>query len=197
MPAWCRCRGCRCRPRYWDSGCGAGKGCADCRRRRIAARACRGSRSVAQRFNLRRNDAQVFGNQREAFEIPMQTVQQRRARRGHPAAVDGAAFLRGYLPAGFEAPEMVDAHPVEQLQLALHAFPPPAEAVLLHAVPVKQGVAPALAQFGEVIRRYPGHHGLLALCVEQEAFAPCPDVGRIAGYEYGMSPYMNTPFSRA
>ena len=77
---------------------------------------------------------------------------------------------------------MVDADDVVQLAGAVDAADPPAEAVLPHAVPVVQRVAPQLSVGAEIVWRYAGHGLGDQRLVQLEELRLRPHVGGIHGH---------------
>jgi hypothetical protein len=92
-----------------------------------------------------------------------------------------APFLSGRRPVGdgiigVEPPKMVDAQYVINSALVVDAPYPPPEAVGLHEIPVKEGVAPELAVRGEAVGGTACHLDGLARPVQLELFRLGPYV---------------------
>ncbi len=90
-----------------------------------------------------------------------------------------SARVGRHLPVGGEAAEVVDAHEVGELEAAAQAVDPPAVAVLRHAVPAVERVAPALAGGAEVVGRHAGDVARPAALVEVEQLLMRPHVGAV------------------
>jgi hypothetical protein len=80
---------------------------------------------------------------------------------------------------------VVEPHEVDLVERVLHAPGPPPEAALLHAVPVVNGIAPALALRGEGIGRHARDDGRLATVVEAKERRVGPHVGTVGGHVDG------------
>ena len=132
--------------------------------------------------HARRHQPEVLGyHGQRAPELGLQRVEERGAGRGHPLAFDRRRLAGGDGPVGVEAAEVVHAHLVEELEVALEAALPPREAARLHAVPAVERVAPELAGGAEVVRRHARHGVRAALRVEVEEVGLGPHLGAVGG----------------
>ena len=146
-----------------------------------ARQACR----VPQGVDLRRQLAQVLGDEADVREPPGKDPQQVHPRPGHPMAAPGGGISIGDGPVPLKAPEVVQPQQVIQPPGTVHPADPPAEAVGLHGVPVVQGIAPQLAVGGEIVRRHPGHLLGHQVFVQLEAAGGRPHVGGVHGHVNG------------
>ncbi len=101
----------------------------------------------------------------------------------HPLPADRILRPGRHGPACLETPEMIEAHDVHLLQRRPEAGDPPGVAVLCHHIPTVEWVAPQLTGGTEVIRRYPGHHGRLALRVTVEQLLVRPGIHAVVSYK--------------
>lgn len=74
---------------------------------------------------------------------------------------------------------MVDADDVEKFLIVADALHPEGKPVLLHLVPVVDGVAPPLAGGAEIVRRYPCDKGGASVLVQQKILPPGPYIYRV------------------
>ena len=134
---------------------------------------------VAERVDFGRDEAEVFGDQRQGAQGGFESAEELEAGSFDPLAVDRRFFFGGDGPVGLEAAEVVEADDVVELAGAAHAVDPPGEALLGEHIPAIEGVAPALAGGGEVVGRDAGDADGLEVVVEVEELGMDPDVGRI------------------
>ena len=87
-----------------------------------------------------------------------------------------------------EAPEVIDAHQIVQSEILLHPIQPPAESVLLHALPVVNGITPQLAVLGEAVRRASRYHGGIVILIQQELIGGTPYIHAVVGHVDGHVP---------
>ena len=83
---------------------------------------------------------------------------------------------------------LVDAQHVVDLALVGDAALPPGVAVMLHKIPVKEGVAPELAAGGEPVGRTARHLGGQQVFVQLELLGVGPYVHAVAGDVDGQIP---------
>ena len=76
-----------------------------------------------------------------------------------PFPIDRGLAARGDLPIGIEGAEMIEPDDIVKLRVTEDPLLQEGKALLLHLLPVIDGVAPALAGRGEIIRWYPGDEG--------------------------------------
>src|SRR5699024_10214009 len=113
---------------------------------------------IAQTFYIRRDDTEVFGEDRQDFsELFFDRGEQSVSRSLDPLAVDGGLLAGRYGPVSFKATEMVDAQIVCQGELASDAADPPLISRLFMVIPVVKRISPELACRAEVIRRHSGY----------------------------------------
>ncbi len=136
---------------------------------------------VFQQFAYRGGEeAQVLGNDVLSAQSLVHRLEESDARAGLPPAIAGGLVAVGDGVVGVEAPEVVDAQGVVQLELEGDAPQPPGVAVLLHFFPVEKGVAPKLAVGGEAVGGTSGHLGGQALPVQLELVRVGPHVGAVS-----------------
>ncbi len=135
--------------------------------------------ALAQGGDFGGDDAQIFGNDGQGPERFGHRLEQRHARRLHPAAADGRGLVGGDFPAALETAEMIDAHPVHQLEGGAQPRDPPGKPFGLVRRPAVMRVAPALAGGGKIVGRHPGHNGGVAAGVELEQVGPGPYIGAV------------------
>ena len=146
----------------------------------------RQAEAVAQGLHFGGDDAQVLGHQGQVLaEVGLEGLEEGRTRAGHPTARSGGGGIGGNLPVRLETAEVIDAHQIEQDQLASQAVQPPAVTSLGQGGPVVERIAPALAGGGEVVGGYAGDGGGAAGLVQKEQFPVRPDVGAVVGDEDG------------
>ena len=114
------------------------------------------------------DDTQVLRHDGHGPQRLGDSVEEGLARPLAPRAVNGGSFGARHFPVGLEASEMIDAHDVHQFVEFGEALLPPAVVVRLHGGPVVLRVAPQLAGFAEIIRRYAGHHIRCSVSLEVE-----------------------------
>ena len=133
-------------------------------------------------FHRGGKEAQILGDDVLFAQSLVHDFEKINARPGAPAAVFGGVVPKGNGIVGVEAPEMVDAQSVANLELPGDPLEPPGVAVLLHLLPVEQRVAPQLAVGGETVRWAAGHLGGPAVLVQLELFRVGPHVGAVQGH---------------
>ncbi len=151
---------------------------------------------LPQRDHLGGDGAEILGHQRQPPQAGFQDTEQLRPGGRHPAPADGGRVRGRDLPAGLETPEVIHPDEVEQRLLHLEAAHPPVEPGLGHPLPAIQGVAPALAGGGEIVRRHAGHHLQPALGIQPEKVRVGPDIGTVVGDEDGqVAEQQHVPFA--
>ena len=114
--------------------------------------------------------------------MPADAVEQSHTRCILPAAVDGGLFAVGNCPVAGKAPEVVDAHQVEQDQARADPVTPPAEIIVDHRLPVEERIAPKLTGLAEIIGRYTTYCDGFFLFVELEQSGVGPGIGTVHRY---------------
>ncbi len=142
-------------------------------------------RPLAQRIHFRRNQAQIFRDERKIAQPRAQHFKQIVRRALHPPAVDRRRSLRGNFPVALKAAEMVQPHDIAHLQRPAHASHPPVVAGRFARVPAIQWVPPALSGFTEGVRRNARHHRGLQIFVKIEKIGIAPDVGAVIVHKDG------------
>src|ERR1051325_451202 len=132
---------------------------------------------IAQRFNVGRDDAEVFGDDGQFAESLTDGREEFPARRFDPAPALGCLVAARYLPAGGEAAKVIYAKNVDGLKRGGDTRYPPAKTVGTHALPVVQRIPPELARRAEVIGRHARNHQGHAPLIQLELFRVCPHVG--------------------
>src|SRR5215471_10445884 len=107
---------------------------------------------VPQGVDLRRNESQVFGEERQPPQRFAQFVEDFLLRPIHPSTMDGGGLVRGNLPELLKTAEMIEADVVASVQCPTHALNPPLIAKFSHTIPAVQRVAPALSGSAESVR---------------------------------------------
>ena len=125
---------------------------------------------------------QVFCNVFHVTEPGGEHTHQVHARAGEPFADFGAGRVGRHGPVAVKAPEMVDTDHVKELFRPADTADPPAEAVLGHAAPVIQRVAPELAVLGKGIGRNACHSLGQVFLVQLEKLGLAPHVGGVHGH---------------
>ena len=108
-------------------------------------------------FDLGRNDAQILGNDRQVAQATLNRLEEILTRSFYPSADHCGGFFGRDLPVGIEAAEVVDPDDINLLEGFSQAVLPPGEIIPGHQVPTVQWIAPSLASFTEIIRRYSGY----------------------------------------
>src|SRR6266498_2447517 len=80
---------------------------------------------LAQLDDLRRDESEVLGDERQIAERVADGIEQRLAWTRHPAAVNSRRLVRRNLPIRDEAPEVIDAQNVGEAQRGAEARHPP------------------------------------------------------------------------
>ena len=97
---------------------------------------------IAQRANLRRDQAKVFSDESRQRHLPAHRLQQLSARAFYPAPASRACRIPRYFPVGFQRAKMINAQEIELSQLMPEPIDPPVEVFQTHLIPVINGVAP-------------------------------------------------------
>src|SRR5439155_22710549 len=118
---------------------------------------------------------QIFGDQREVAEVTLDRPEELGAGAGPPVPAPRRRIPRRNGPVGDEAPEVVDAAEVDELERPPEALPPPAVAGRAVDGPVVERVPPALAARAEGVGRSAGH---LAV---REQLRPGREIGSLVG----------------
>ena len=145
----------------------------------------RNLRRSRRAFDLRRDVAEVLGEEGQAAEGFAQLDENVVLGTVDPMAVDRGGLAGGNLPELLEAAEVVEANVVAVLRGPTQALHPPLVALGAHDVPVVERVSPALAGLAEEVRRNAGHDLGLKVFVEAEQVRVGPDVGAIEVHEDG------------
>ena len=142
-----------------------------------------GKAGVGQKLvDLRRQEAQVLGDDVQAVEPAGEDPHQIHARPFPPAAAPGGLRPVGHCPVALQAPEVVDTDDIEETAGSLYPADPPAEAIPFHGVVVVEGIAPQLSVGAEIIRRHTGNLcGNVAL-PQLEKLRFRPHVGGVHGH---------------
>src|SRR5882762_890873 len=138
---------------------------------------------VAQRFNIGRNHAKVFGNNRQFTQLISDRCEQFSSRRFNPTATFRGLISARYFPTRSEAAKVIDAGDIEHLQGGVYSPDPPLEAVRKHLVPVVKWISPELTGSAEVIRRHAGYYNRRPTCVQLKLIRIGPNVRRIMGHK--------------
>src|SRR5205085_7519543 len=109
---------------------------------------------VAQGFNIGRDDAQVFSDDRQLAQCFADRCEQFAPRRCDPLAALRSLVAARYLPARSKPAKVIYAQDVELMQHRVDAFDPPTKTFGAHALPVVQGIAPELARLTEIVGRH-------------------------------------------
>ena len=96
------------------------------------------------------------------------TLKESRLRAVDPAAVNGGGLGGRDLPGLLKAAEVIEPDDVAKAQRPAHALYPPVVTALPQHVPAIHGISPALAGFGERIRRDAGDDLGIQIGVEAE-----------------------------
>ena len=93
--------------------------------------------------------------------------------------MNGGGFAGRNLPVRLKAPEMIEAHHIEQGERGSEAVDPPFVTGGGQQVPAINRISPELSGGAEIIRRNAGNYGRAAQIVEIEKFGVGPDVRAI------------------
>ena len=126
--------------------------------------------------NLRRQEAQILGNERDIRIRLLDGTHQLESGSFDPAPVARGLVDGRDAPIALDAAEMVDAHDVIVASCRADALQPPGKAILLHALPVVDRVAPILPVFAESVGRAAGDAARASGSSELEVFRMCPHV---------------------
>ena len=147
---------------------------------------------MAQRLHLRRDHAQVFGDDGKLAQSAFQRFEKLRARTLGPAAVDRGGFSRRHFPKSFKASEVIQPHHVHHPECRAQPFDPPFVSGGLHAIPAVDRIPPKLAVRAEVIGRNTGHLGGPAIGIQLEQIAVRPYVGAIVRHvDWNVAHHLN------
>ena len=139
----------------------------------------------AELIDFGRDEAEVFGDERDGAEGFDKAREELRARALDPFAMDGGFFFSGDGPVGLEAAEVVEADDVVHGVGAADAIDPPVAIAFEQHVPAVEGVAPALAGLAEVVGGDAGDADGREVFAELEDVGMSPDVGAVVGDEDG------------
>ena len=137
---------------------------------------------LQQLVDLRRQKAQVLGDDRPIPDRILQGPEEIHAGSRHPGPVHGRVLLRGDLIVGLEPAEMIDPDRVIEKEGMLHPGLPPGEIFRPVPVPVIDGIAPELAGRREGIRRAARHDRGPALLIQLEEVRMAPGVRAVHGH---------------
>ena len=101
-----------------------------------------------------RDRAEVFGDDGKARKSGFERGEQCLGRGLPPASMHCAIAGNRNFPILHQAPEMIDANDIENLEQGSDALDPPAKSLALEFMPVIKGIAPELTFGAEIIRRY-------------------------------------------
>lgn len=135
--------------------------------------------AVAQLFNIRRNHAEVFGDNRQLAERVPNRGKQFPSRRFNPTTIFSGSIASANFPASSETAKVIEPSDINHPQTCPHPLDPPTETIGLHTVPVVKRITPELPGRTEVIRRYSGNNYRPAVLIELELIGIRPNVGRI------------------
>ena len=119
--------------------------------------------------------AQIFGDQGQVAELPLDRGEERGAGAGPPVPALGRRIPLRDGPVGDVAAEVVDAAEIDELERPPETFAPPVEAGRAVDGPVVQRVAPTLAGRAERVGRRAGD---LAV---REQLRPAVEIGALVG----------------
>ena len=140
----------------------------------------REAQAVAQVLYLRRDDAKILGEDwKIAAERFFDGMEEILARTFDPFAIDGSFFSSRNGPVCLKAAEMVDPQVIGQSQLTADTVDPPFVTGCFVVIPVIERVAPQLSGSTEIIWRYSGYAGRVALRIELEQLLVRPDIGAV------------------
>ena len=88
-------------------------------------------KKLTQLVDLRRNETEVFCNERQVAENFLDAPEERMSRCLYPLPVHGSFFISSYGPVGFEAAEVIKADDVVERQVTAHAGDPPIKSAFL------------------------------------------------------------------
>ncbi len=141
------------------------------------------AKGIAQLVHIRRDHAQVLGDDRQIAQAGLDGAEEIHPRRRHPTAISGCLGPAGHLPVGAETAEMIDAHDVHLAQHGADALQPPSVAGSLVHLPAVKRVTPQLAAGRIIVRRHPGNHSWAAFRVQEEKLRVGPDIRAVMGDE--------------
>ncbi len=141
--------------------------------------------AAPQGIDFRRDDAQVFGHQRQTAQALPTRVEEGGARALRPAPGLRGEAAGGDLPIGLEAAEMIEPDQVHEREQRANTIDPPLKAGLAVRLPLVDGVAPELAGRREVVGRHAGHHLGPPLPIELKQLRVAPDIRRIGRHKDG------------
>ena len=135
---------------------------------------------VAQCFHGRRDDPQVFGDNRQMFAQSLDDrVKKVRPGTSDPFPVDGGFFAVRNGPVSFETTEMIDTQHIIQPELVTDPPDPPPVTVLPMVLPKVEGIAPKLSRGAEIVRRHAGHNGGKAVFIQIKQLLVSPHIGAV------------------
>ena len=149
---------------------------------------------VAEQLSHRGGEeTQVLGDNVLFPQAAIHRLKKRNARTGLPDAVFCSLVPIRDGIIGVEAPEVVNAQGVVELELPSDAPQPPGVAVLLHPLPVEQGIAPQLAVGGKVVRGAACNLGGPPVLIQLELVGIGPHVSAVQGHIDGQVPNDGNP----
>src|SRR5208282_6183909 len=132
-----------------------------------------------QGVHLRRDVAQVFGEEGQAAEGFAELVKQIVPWTIDPAAVGGTRIGRRNLPELVEAAKVIEPNVIAVAGRPAQPAHPPFVAPGLHHIPAVKRVAPTLTSLAEKIRGHAGDDFGLEVLIQAEQIAVHPDIGAV------------------
>ena len=145
----------------------------------------REARVLAHGDDLWRHEAQVLRNDGQLAQMLCHGIEDVSAGTLGPAPKARVRRAKGHGPVGLEATEVVDAQDVVELEACTQALDPPGKAILSHACPVVDGVAPVLTGRGELVGRRSGNARGVARGVNAEELGRGPHLHGVARHVDG------------
>jgi hypothetical protein len=140
---------------------------------------------VAQRGDVRRDQPQILGEERQTAQFSLRDLEEFGARSGHPLARLRRRGTGRHVPRGSENPEVVQAHNVHIMQRRAHTIDAPAVVGSANNSPVIDRIAPELPCGAEIVWRDTRDKAWPVLLDQQEQLRIGQHIARIAGDEKG------------
>src|SRR4051794_25241928 len=138
---------------------------------------------LTQCVDLRRDEPEIFGDERQSAELLLEHVEQIGLRSIDPASMYGGRLVGGNLPVLLESAEVIEADDVAGVKRPPHAVDPPVVTLRPQFVPAIERVSPTLASGRKGVGRNSGNDFGLEILAELEDVRVRPNIGAVVADE--------------
>ena len=131
---------------------------------------------ISQRFHCRRNDAEIFGNDRKSAHAISHRIENSAARTGLPCPRLGGRGVGGNGPISFEPAKVVDPYNIDELGGRFEPVDPPSVTAAGVHLPIVERVAPKLPILAEIVGRHAGDGLRMAIPIDPQDLRMCPRI---------------------